>query len=371
MFQKYVSNEQLNFQVNRFMEPYYSDLQVQQTLREAAAKIHDTDSWLSTWVALARLAESSGRHDLAAAYYQLAHFYLRDRDPRKQVIGNQLKENFYKTVDRSKLEFDRVPYEGKILPAVQIRQTGATQTLLLHGGFDSLLEELIGLCQNLLSLKNYNFIMFEGPGQGQAAADGLALTPEWEKPVRAVLDYYQLDNADLLGMSLGGYLSMRAAAFEPRVRKVIAFDMMYCAIDSIMMKLNDRMKALIEKIDKPDVAAEIDKIFTEKARTDIDLAFKLYKTYDITHVATPSMMVKTIKQYTLNGIEERITQDVLLLAGTRDQYVPIERFDDLKQRLVNANSVTGIVFDESTGGEQHCQVGHKQVAYDAMIEFLR
>lgn len=37
------------------------------------------------------------------------------------------------------------------------------------------------------------------------------MTPQWHKPVAAVLDYFDLDDVTLLGFSLGGCLVMRAA----------------------------------------------------------------------------------------------------------------------------------------------------------------
>jgi predicted esterase YcpF (UPF0227 family) len=34
------------------------------------------------------------------------------------------------------------------------------------------------------------------------------MTHEWEKPVRAVLDYFALEDVTLIGVSLGGYWAM-------------------------------------------------------------------------------------------------------------------------------------------------------------------
>ena len=45
---------------------------------------------------------------------------------------------------------------------------------------------------------------------------------EWGKPVKAVLDYFDLDNVTWLGISMGGWFCFRAAAFEPRINRVIA-----------------------------------------------------------------------------------------------------------------------------------------------------
>ena len=71
----------------------------------------------------------------------------------------------------------------------------------------------------------YDVILFEGPGQGAALRrSSLYMTYEWEKPVAAVLDYFQLSDVTLVGVSLGGYLAPRAAAFEERITRLVAFD---------------------------------------------------------------------------------------------------------------------------------------------------
>jgi pimeloyl-ACP methyl ester carboxylesterase len=50
------------------------------------------------------------------------------------------------------------------------------------------------------------------------------MTPEWERPVSAVLDFLMLRAVTLVGISLGGYLALWAAAFEPRIQSVVAYD---------------------------------------------------------------------------------------------------------------------------------------------------
>lgn len=52
------------------------------------------------------------------------------------------------------------------------------------------------------------------------------MTHEWEKTVAVILDYLGSDNVTLIGISLGGYLAVRAASLEPRVQRVIANDVM-------------------------------------------------------------------------------------------------------------------------------------------------
>jgi len=50
--------------------------------------------------------------------------------------------------------------------------------------------------------------------------------------VKAVLDYFKLDHVTLAGLSMGGCLVMRAAAFEKRVDRVVAYDVYPDALDT-------------------------------------------------------------------------------------------------------------------------------------------
>ena len=94
-------------------------------------------------------------------------------------------------------------------------------TLVVFGGY---IEEWLpaGL---FFRDAGYDTILFESPGQGAALELAhLPMSPEWEKPVKTVLDFFRRDAVTLMGFSLGGGLVIRAAAFEPRVRRVIAYD---------------------------------------------------------------------------------------------------------------------------------------------------
>lgn len=50
---------------------------------------------------------------------------------------------------------------------------------------------------------------------------------DYEKPTTAVLDYFELKEVTAMGVSMGGYWIMRAAAFEKRITKVIAMPPLY------------------------------------------------------------------------------------------------------------------------------------------------
>ena len=69
----------------------------------------------------------------------------------------------------------------------------------------------------------YEVIGFDGPGQGATLIDGgIAMDIRWEKPTSVILDYFDLDDITLIGLSVGGWLCLRAAAFESRIKRVVA-----------------------------------------------------------------------------------------------------------------------------------------------------
>jgi alpha-beta hydrolase superfamily lysophospholipase len=99
-------------------------------------------------------------------------------------------------------------------------------TVVIHAGFDAYIEEFYALAK-AIALEGYDVVMFDGPGQGSTLMrEKISMTEKWEEPVRAVLDHLSLTDVTLIGISLGGYLALRSAAFEPRIRRVIADDVM-------------------------------------------------------------------------------------------------------------------------------------------------
>ena len=371
MFINYHENEQLNFQMNRFLEPHEKNSSVKKEVRENTPKIKDLESWYNVWFRLGQEREKQKKYAIASSYYQLAEFFLPEGDQKKLVVYNLFKKTFYKSIDISKMTFIKIPYENTFMPGVIIKKkTCAKKTLIIHGGFDSYLEELVRLVDLFESLDDYQFVLFEGPGQGAMIRKKIAMVSNWEKPVGAVLDYCKLKKADLLGMSLGGYLCLRAAAFEPRIEKVVAFDIMYSMNDAFKNKIEPKQYQFIESSLRNGNESEIDKLLSKVAETNIDFNFKLSKGYAISNTETPSELLKFISSFSLEGIEDKIIQEVLLMAGSEDLYVPVNRLSYLVNRLVNVKKLETILYTARSGGERHCQVGEKSLAFKDISTFL-
>lgn len=370
MYKHYLDNKQMNFQINRFLEPFYPEKTIQEDVRRICRSITDLESWYTGWNNLANLQHKERNFELASAYYQLAEFFLEESDPRKIKAYELFKETFYESIPNKLINFYKVPYEEFSLPVATITRDKADKWLIFHGGFDSYLEELIRLSLTHLSdLGTYNILMFEGPGQGLPNKSGLTMTSEWEKPVSTVLDFFGLNNVSLVGMSLGGYLALRAAAKDKRIRKVIAFDTFYSMEDAFLINAPKDLANLPDLSDFQ-VRRAVDNLIEDYTKKSIDLKFKINKAKEIFGKKTPSEILIEMKKYSLLGIESEIKQDVLLLAGDNDMYVPTMRTSFLKNRLVNASTVESFVFSEESGGQHHCQVGNKSLAFEKIINFL-
>lgn len=214
----------MNFQMNRWYgwvgEPAMLD-----EMRIAAPRIATYLDWKREFVTLAERPAQQG-------LILRAGFYWRS------VYGAELGERH------------TVPYaDGRhrgFLPAYRLQPPHAKCTIVLFGGFDSYVEELTSAFVFLRDA-GYDVIAFDGPGQGGALEEaGMPMTAEWHKPIGAVLDYFGVDRVVLAGLSLGGCLVMRAAAAEPRVAHLIAFDALTNLLECNLLQTDPLLRGMHE-----------------------------------------------------------------------------------------------------------------------------
>ena len=72
------------------------------------------------------------------------------------------------------------------------------------------------------------------------------MTAEWHQPVSAILDHLEVDRVTLAGLSLGGCLVLRAAALEPRVTHLLAFDVLTSFLDVTPRQTHVLLRALLK-----------------------------------------------------------------------------------------------------------------------------
>ncbi|NCU32824.1 MAG: alpha/beta fold hydrolase, partial [Candidatus Moranbacteria bacterium] len=218
-YEQFNSKQLYNYQLNR---PYSFGYARYKDLKEAGSKIHSFESWKTEMLKQAHQAVIENRLMNAAFYYRASEFYTKSSDSDKSGLYNIFIDLFYKAFENERIEKHQVPYENSFLSAIKIPCLGKKGTIVIHGGFDSFIEEFYSMMKYF---SNYGFevIGFEGPGQGATLRKyGIPITIEWEKPTKAILDYFQFENVTLIGISMGGWFCLRAAAYESRIKRVIA-----------------------------------------------------------------------------------------------------------------------------------------------------
>src|ERR1700678_1027149 len=84
------------------------------------------------------------------------------------------------------------------------------------------------------------------------------MTPDWHGPVSAVLDAFGLYDVTLVGISLGGCLVMHAAASEPRVRRVVAWDTLTDFYTCMTRTLPPALRMLADKAVNADAESKFE-----------------------------------------------------------------------------------------------------------------
>jgi pimeloyl-ACP methyl ester carboxylesterase len=213
--------------------------------------------------------------------------------------------------------------------------------------------------------------MFEGPGQGAALRhSGLHMPFDWEKPVGAVLDHYDLGSCTLIGMSLGGYLAPRAAAFDERISRVVIwgamFDFLECFGSGFGQEQFEMLKQLVDDGEQETVNSVIESAMAANPTA----AWAFRHGMHVCGAEDPFGFLKWAATMNLRDISDRIHQDVLIVMGSEDHLVPIKQFYRQIEALVNARSVTARLMTEKEHGAQHCQIGNPQIVINEILSWL-
>lgn len=382
MFTEYTGNRQFDLQLNRTFAPILDRAGMETIAATALPQLRTTDQITELAQGLAERFSSEGDADAAWRLYELAAFYLGADDPRKRRFIDAMSASFDEAHRGLALTRHAVPYGDGELTAMRWEAdptdraqapAGTPTTLIMMNGFDGYAEEIIDFASHFPT-RPFDTIAFDGPGQGHTVLAGMPLEPQWERPTNAVLDYFGIESAAALGVSFGGYLVTRAAAYCPRISHVIAFDMMYRLLDGLTAPLPRPLRPITDAfVGNPRPALLIDAALRTASRLSADLAWKLQQASHLTGLSRPSEVLRAFGDYTMKPFEGRITQPCLVLAGDADQYVPFERLGDVRRALENSASLDVRAFRHAQDPDmaQHCQIGDLDRAFAIMGDWLQ
>jgi alpha-beta hydrolase superfamily lysophospholipase len=364
-YHEFHKDQGINFQLNRYYSFGYARFE---DMKEAGQKINTFREWKIEMLKLAEKAVSEGRLKNAAFYYRAAEFFTTRDDPEKELLYEKFIDTFYKVFQDDEIKKYEVPYNDTFLPAIRLQpvDTEKRGTVVVHGGNDSFMEEIYSVIRYFQD-RGYELIAFEGPGQGSALKRyGLPLNIEWEKPTKAILDYFKLDDVTLLGVSMGGWLCIRAAAFEPRVKRVIAWSVSFDVNQYANIVGQQVAKLLMRKFRN-----FANNSMVKKMKKNLMYSWFVNNLMYITNKQVPIEAFDVLMQFNEENLHsDLVQQDVLILTGREDHLIPFKMHDMQLKALTNARSVTGRVFTKEENAQNHCQIGNIGLALDVMIKWI-
>ena len=361
----------INFQMNRWIS--YLGTSALEDMQGIAPRLSDFSSYRQEFLALAEKTLSEGRNLHAAYYFRSAEFFMRQDDPAKVPTRKKFLHLLWEKYKVNESDRIAIPYKGGsvngLLPAYYFAHDQAKNTIVLHGGFDSYIEEFFPI---ILYLRDagYNVICFEGPGQGGALLESrLFLTPEWHKPVKAVLDYFNLGDVTLIGISMGGCLALRAAAYEPRIKQVIVYDVFLDWLDTSLEKLKP-VGSLLKFLLNFRASGLFNILLASIMKKSPLFDWAMHQAMLVLGVSTSYEVFLESKRYTTRDVSPLVKQNVLLMAGIEDHVIPLSHFYQQIEILKNVRSLTARLFTRDEQAQSHCQVGNLRLVVDYITHWI-
>ncbi|MFF0306507.1 alpha/beta hydrolase [Streptosporangium sp. NPDC004379] len=361
----------------------------------------DRDGWHDAWratadrvAAEARRSHAAGHrvsaHDAflrASTYHRSAGFFLHgdtagphgdSAGPRADAAHDEAVACFRAAAELSDLDIRpvEIPYGSTTLPGYLYRAgDGPGPVVVMHNGFDGSAEEMHFFAAEAMVRRGYHVLTFDGPGQpGPMRREGLVFRPDWENVVGPVLDFL-LDRpageaiADpgrvaLLGASMGGLLAPRAAAFEPRIAALIAFDGVYDMGWKVTAVFDGDREAARAALALP----EADDAMAALMAADPVTRWVVVHGMRVMGASTPRGYAAALLDYHLrDGVAERITCPTLVCSAAGD-FAFAGQPEALYEHLTCDKTFAEFTAEE--GADAHCQSGAQRLAMARIGDWL-
>lgn len=398
------ADQEFAFELQRTIGASYSgEADIGECLATASRiKEGDFESWYSEWNQTADFFRAAGDESLAAGhrvtameayyraatYYRTAEFFLHGNpaDPRIVETWEKSRETFRDALalDAVPYEIVAIPYENTTLPGYfyMVDDSGISRPLLIvQTGFDGCQEELHSYAMEGVK-RGYNVLTFEGPGQGEVIrVQHIPFRPDWENVIRPVVDYavsrpdVDEDRIALWGISLGGYLAPRGAAYEPRITALVADAGTYDVGQNLLQNLQEGGGAPENMTEKDlqewlqtDPAVFNDAIRDAMAH-DTGTRWLNENGMFVFNAGSPAQFWAKWMDFSLVGIAEEIRCPTLVSAGTADHFDPDRvQVQALYDHLTCEREL--MVFSDEYGAGSHCQLGAFAQSFAAKFDWL-
>lgn len=238
-----------------------------------------------------------------------------------------------------------IPYEGTSLPGylyLAKRDDGKPTPLIIQwNGFDST-KEMMYYSQfpQQLAARGISTLMVDTPGSGEALRmRNLHARIDTEAWASAIIDFAETlpgidsDKIGLVGWSLGGYYAPRAAAFEKRVKLVVAWGANH--------NWAEVQRGRIEREGENPVPHYWAHAFWVWDAENLE-----------------DFLEKTQGMH-LNGVVEQITVPFLITHGVNDRQINVKYAHQSYDQAVNSPKRELRLFDDPEGGTEHISLDNQ------------
>src|SRR6476661_1130875 len=220
----------------------------------------DKAAWESAWLDLAEKTELRAHKALAARhtrtarqyffhasnYYRMSDVLLTiAEEPKRAERFRKARENFRAAaaLNEPKIEVITVrcgneEYDGYFCHPMSPKP-GKWPAVLFLGGADAYAEEIYFGGKQMLE-RGWAMLLVDTPGRGSSIyLKGIKTRPDYEVPGKACIDYLisrsdiDANRIALMGISMAGYYAPRVAAFEKRIKALIAWSGCYSVLNDL------------------------------------------------------------------------------------------------------------------------------------------
>lgn len=304
----------------------------------------------------------------AAQYFRRTDNYLHDdwNDPLIYTLWEEQTAAFDNVIASLDIPGERIQIEADSF-TIEAIWYGATReeaahrpTLIMVPGYDGSQEDLYHTLVVPALARGWNCLTSEGPGQPTVRRNqDIGFIPDWERVVTPLVDYVLTNHTDdvdetrlaLYGMSFGGYLVARAAAFEPRLSAVLLNGGIMDTHESFINQLPPDLREIYDAKNKSAFDAAI---FTalENPDTPSGLRWGIYQGLWAFKMESPYDWLESVRLYSIRDVVDRIEMPVWIANPDREQFFPGQpkMVADALGDLATLHNFTG-------AAGYHCQSG--------------
>jgi len=356
----------------------------------------DPASWAAAFAGLAERLLADGETRLArghtvsardqfqraAEYFRAAEYYADPLDASRAALGERCLRAFAAWLSLAgqtampgfSAERLLIPYEGGDIPAYLLaparRPSGSL--LVAMSGFDGTGEELFS-CLGLPGVeRGHRVLLFDGPGQAgyRRLHPSGVFRPDWERVIGPVLDHaLRLPGVDserlaLAGISLGGYFATRAAAFDPRVRALVANSPIVDLFQYLVSFLGGEEAALrMPSFTIAEIVSAPPEELPPRQRGEALGALTRFG------CESTGEWLKRLRDFTITGeMLSAVRCPSLGILGEAEGEVPRTQYETFLGGV--SGKATGRIFTAQEGADAHCQVGNQRLLAAEVFDWL-